>query len=109
MGAVGRVDGNQHGADAGGGELGHNPFGVVGGPQGNVIALFDAQGHQATGNLVALFLELSPGVAQVPVHVDQGIPVAEPVGLSVQQVSDGHFQVGGAGHDGPPYLDYSPI
>ena len=45
VGTVGGVDGYQDGADTGGGKLGYHPFGVVGGPEGYVVALVDAQGH----------------------------------------------------------------
>ena len=109
VGPVGRVDGDEDGADLGGGELGGDPFRVVGGPDGDVVTLVDSESHQSPGDPVAPGPELVPGVAKVPVHVDEGVAVAEPVRLAVQKVSDGHFEVGGAGHSCTPSVSSKQI
>ena len=48
-GLVGRVDVDQDGADARGGELDDDPLVAVGGPDADAVAVVDALGEQAAG------------------------------------------------------------
>ncbi len=79
------VHGEQHGADARGGELQSHPVGHVGGPDGHFFAFLHAQGHQPLGQVVHQLAELFVGEPKIPVHVDNGVVVREPGDGLVQQ------------------------
>ena len=98
MSPVGRIDGDEDGADLGGGELGNHPLGIVGRPDSHVVALADAQGHESPGHPVAFLPELAPSVAHVPVDVDEGVSVAESPRLPVEEFAHGYLQVVRSGH-----------
>ena len=78
VGAVGRVDVDQDGADACGGDLQVNPLDAARGPHANAVSGADAETVEAGGGLFDLLLELVVGEAQVLVAGDDGVagPVA---------------------------------
>ena len=98
VGAVGGVDVDQDGADLGGGELGQHPLGVVGGPDADVLAFLDADGHQAAGDALHLGVELAVGEPVAGGGVDECFAVGIAVGLLVKDVADGEAGVDGWGH-----------
>ena len=100
MGAVGGIHIDQHGADLGGGELGQDPLGVVGGPDANVLAFLDADGHQAAGDAFHLGAELAVGEPIRGGGMDEGLAVGVAVGLLVKNVADGEASVDGGSHGG---------
>src|SRR5262249_11840135 len=75
MGAVGRVDVDQNGADVCGGELGQDPLRPVGGPNAEVVAALDAEGHQGTGQFANVRLKFRVAAAVAQLGKDQGIAV----------------------------------
>ena len=89
VGAVGRVDGNQGRADFGSGVLRQQPLHVVGGPDADVLALLDAQGHQPSRCPIHLRPELPVGVADAGGDVNHGLAVGEALRLQVKNVADG--------------------
>ena len=98
VGAVGRVDVDQDGADLGGGELGQHPLGVVGGPDADVLAFLDADGHQAAGDALDLGVEPAIGEPVAGGAVDQGFTVGIAAGLLVEDVADGEAGIDAGGH-----------
>ena len=102
MGAVCRVDRDQHRADLRRGVLRQQPLGVVGGPDSDVLALFDAQGHEAPGHAVHFGLKLPVGVPRSGRNVNQNLALRKAIRLGVQDVPDGAVDVDGLGHDAPP-------
>ena len=103
VGAVGGIDVDQHRADLGGGKLGQDPLGVVGGPDSDVLALFDSDGHQATGDALNLRVKLEVGEPVSGGRVDQGFPIGVTIGLQVQHVADGAPRFNGGAHVDSPY------
>ena len=95
VGAVGGIDVDQDGADLGGGELGEHPLGVVGGPDADVLALCDADGHQAARDALDLGVELPVGEPVAGGGMDEGFAVGVAVGLLVEDVADGEAGVDG--------------
>ena len=67
----------QDGANARRGELERYPPGHVGGPDGHLFALLDAQGHEPPGETVHQVVELAPGQAVAPVRIDERVPVGK--------------------------------
>ena len=59
MGPVGRVDGNQYGADLRRGELGHPPLVIVGGPDGDPVSLANSHGQERLCRIVHDLLYLA--------------------------------------------------
>ena len=78
--------------------MGQHPLGVVGGPDADVLALFDADGHQAAGHALDLGMELPVGEPVAGGGVDQGLAVGVAVGLLVQDVTDGGGGIDAGGH-----------
>jgi len=63
MSTIGGIDIDHDYARLGRGKLGDDPFGKVCGPDGQAVALPEAQSHEALGGAVQLFLQLAIGVA----------------------------------------------
>ena len=101
-GAVGRVYGDEDGADLGGGELGDHPLGVVGGPDADMLAFFDADGQEATGHAFHLGMKLAVVEAVAGGRMDKGFPFGEALGLDVEDVADGAARVDVVSHGQPP-------
>jgi hypothetical protein len=90
-GAVGRVDGHHDGAELGGAELGVEPLGDVVGPDGDLVALLDPEGHEPLGHLVAHIAEFAVGVVDAQLVVHQRLAVPELLGDQIHQLPDGRF------------------
>ena len=75
LGLVGGVDGDEHGAGLGAGELEHQPVGHVLGPDAHVVALADADGEQALRQAIDALVELPVGPAQAAVGIDEEVVV----------------------------------
>ncbi len=69
------VDGEQDGADLGGGELQRHPIGDVGRPHGHLFALLDTHRHQAAGQAIHEIAELPVGQTEIPVDIDHRLVV----------------------------------
>ena len=87
--AVGRVDGDEDEAGAGGGELGDDPLGVVGGPDADAVAGGEAECEEAGGEFVGLFGEFAPGPADGLRGCDEGGAVAGAFDEAVEMAADG--------------------
>ncbi len=89
MGPVGRVEVDQDGTHPRRGVLDQHPLGVVRAPDPNPVALFDAQGHQPSSQLVHGRIQLGIREPYVLERDDEGLPVAEASGGGGQVVTDG--------------------
>jgi hypothetical protein len=76
VGAVGRVDVHQDGADLGRGVLHQRPFGAVGRPHADALAALDAEREERPRALVDARGKLAVGPAHVLVPRDEARQVA---------------------------------
>ena len=92
VGAVGRVDVDQDGADLRGGELHQRPLGAVRPPDADAVALADARTDQAARDGVDVGLQLRPGPAPPARALDQRLAVGVRRDGARQVVPDGLLQ-----------------
>src|SRR5215472_3577578 len=76
--AIGRIDVDQNGADAGGAELGVKPFGAIGCPDTDPVATSDAERQQAGGDVVRAFAQIVPGQRKLVLSEDSSSPPTMP-------------------------------
>ena len=96
---VGGVDGDEHRADLLHRKEGEHPFRHVGGPDGHMVPLLHADGHEAPGQDVGVPLELPIGPAPPLQGIDQTVVIGELVCGLVKHVGHGDLpqrDVGGA-------------
>ena len=91
---VGGVDRDQHAADPDAGPEGQIPLGHVGGPDGDVVALFDAHGQKGPGEFVYLVLELRIGAGVVQGSVAEGVLGGKFTGGPLQHLAEGAVDEG---------------
>ena len=77
MGAVGRVEVDEDGADAGGGVLDEHPLRAVGAPDADAVTLLDAGREEAAGQVVDRGVELRVRQAHVLEGDDERLVVGE--------------------------------
>src|SRR5262249_9797803 len=87
MSAVGWVDVDEGGTDAGGRELRDDPLRPVGGPDADVFATLDAKGEQSTSDLADMVLKLSVAAAVSKLAEDEGVAVTAALGGPCQHLS----------------------
>ena len=108
---VGRVDVDQDQADAGGGELGDQPFRPVGRPDADAVALVETESQQARGKAVDPAGELVVGPALAGCTKDGGLVSGMARRDTREQVGDGLVQerrFGRSGHMGKAALRRDP-
>ena len=88
-GAVGGIDGHQHGADPRRGELQDDPLRHIRGPDGDVFAAPDAQGQQATRGLFDLLAELLVIPAEAQARKDHRVVLAESLDGAIERLRNG--------------------
>ena len=74
---IGRVDVDEDQPGLGGGELGHDPFGVVRRPDADALAAFEAERDQAGGEGVDPLPQLPPAPADFLMTDDQRVALAK--------------------------------
>ena len=89
MGAVGGIDVDQDGADAGDGGLEVDPFGAVGGPHPDAVAGADAQAPEAARGAGNLLLEAAVGEPQPLVAGNQRVSAGVSLGRAIEDLPDG--------------------
>ena len=72
-GAIGRIDIDQHGPDAGGRQGEQDPFDAVGGPQTDAVTRFDTEPGQAAGGSFDRCLEFGVGQPGALMADDEGV------------------------------------
>src|ERR1700728_4211872 len=77
-GAVSRIDVDQNGADARGAELDVKPFGAIGRPDADTVALPNTEREQAGGDLVRSFAQIVPAYLAAGFREDRGGTPAMP-------------------------------
>ena len=88
------VDVDHDGADARRGELGQDPLGAIGRPDGDPVPLPDSHGRQPTGDLIDPFQELFPPQADALGNHHQGFPLGIPGCSPLQNRSNGRLEQG---------------
>jgi hypothetical protein len=86
---VGGVDRYQHGPQAGGGKLQHDPLRDVRRPHAHMIAAADPQGHQSTGRLLYPLVEFAPAPSQLQVGKNDGVLIGIAGNGFLQDLVDG--------------------
>jgi len=89
VGSVGGIDVDHDYARFGRGELGDDPLSQVGGPDGQAVALLQAQGHEAFGGAVQLLLQLTICVTFVLVDGDDCIVIGIFFRYFIEHIPDG--------------------
>ena len=89
--AVVGVYGEQNGPDFGRGEHQGHPVGHVVGPQGHLVAFFNAQAHQSLGQFIHRVFKFRPCLAVVAVHIDHRVSIRKPGHRIVQNLPQGKF------------------
>ena len=85
---IGGIDVDQHQSGLGGGELGQDPFRVVGRPDADPIAAFEAQRQQAGRKIVDPPPELAPAPAHLLVPHHQRFALAVGLDRAVEEGAD---------------------
>ena len=89
--AVIGVDRDQNRSHPGTSVLGVHPLGQIIGPDGDLVALLDAKGHQSFGDGVEFFPQLSEILPDIQGMVLQANVVSEVFRQNIYKVTDGRF------------------
>jgi hypothetical protein len=65
-----------------------------------VLALFDADGQEASGHAFHLGMKLSVGEPVAGGGMDEGFALGEAIGLQIQDVADGEAGINAVNHCG---------
>jgi hypothetical protein len=103
------VDRDQDGADLGQSELEHDPLRSIRGPDRNSISLFNTERQQAQRCTDGLLFEPGEAPTQIPVRIDQGFVVRQPMRQLGKEIAHSTVLVGEVEcHDlEDPYLTQS--
>ena len=89
--AIANVEVDEDGANFGGSKLSEHPFGAIGGPDSDAIALLDTDGQETAGEPFDFAMKLGPGEALVSVASDKSGAAGEGSGSAIQHISDGEM------------------